>query len=760
MKSIGMAITLAVLLLVSAFAAAEVPHLINYQGRLTDSIGQPVADATYSVQFSIHADSTGTFSPPLWTETQDVTTAEGLFDVLLGSVEPISPTLFDGSVRYLGITIASNPEGLPRLPIVSVPYALTAGSVVDAGSADCHSCDSVFINAVGPDQLTASADTALKVTNTGSASEIGFQSRLETGSTNPVSAIRGITSATSSIFTCAGTFEATATGPGAVYGLYTRTENSAGQTSTGTYSVGKNTGIGEALGGYFEAAVDGTGEHIGVKGQAFSYSNADCYGIQGESNHIGAGDSYGGYFTASGGGGARTGIYSTATGATEQTIYGSYTTAANSGNGKTYGGWFQANISPTSDLVGVTGKATAGDTWSKGVEGFAENNSLLKWAIGCQGGATNTGQGLAYGGYFTAVTHGGSGMGVYAANLGDGNSQSESYGVYGISSVSATVTSASYGGHFSNSTKGGTQYGVYARANYVTDETQYATYSLAEDATGSLSAFGVYGRCEHDGSGNSYGGYFVSDSTGTGTSYGVRPIGLSRGAAAAYGIQSFAANRHTGTVYGGMFEVLNAGTGTKYAVYGKSPSTGYAGYFEGSVRITNALTVVGTKSAAVKTADDEYRLVYCQESPENWFEDFGEGQLQNGTAHIDLDPVFLQTVTISAADPMKVFIQLNDPDCNGTAVIRGATGFDVVELQNGKGSASFSYRVVAKRRGYEDLRLERMTGLTPEQVSAETERDAARLRADEERQAKDRDAQKLSQERLERELEQQKANKR
>ena len=99
-------------------------------------------------------------------------------------------------------------------------------------------------------------------------------------------------------------------------------------------------------------------------------------------------------------------------------------------------------------------------------------------------------------------------------------------------------------------------------------------------------------------------------------------------------------------------------------------------------------------------------MLYCQESPENWFEDFGEGQLVNGRCHIDLDPLFLETVTIDAADPMKVFITPDDPRCKGVAVVRGTTGFEVIELHNGAGDSRFAYRVVAKRKGFESKRLD------------------------------------------------------
>ncbi len=121
----------------------------------------------------------------------------------------------------------------------------------------------------------------------------------------------------------------------------------------------------------------------------------------------------------------------------------------------------------------------------------------------------------------------------------------------------------------------------------------------------------------------------------------------------------------------------------------------------------------------------EYRLLYSQESPENWFEDFGEGQLANGKVHIELDPLFLQTVTINSQNPIKVFVQLKD-DCKGTYVKTSSSGFDVYELQGGTSNASFSYRVVAKRKGYEDRRLAKMEGPTPEEIAGQS----AKIKAD------------------------------
>jgi len=114
------------LLFFSAYSSAQVPQLINYQGKLTKSSGAPL-DTTISMVFSIYADSNGTILK--WTETQGVVKVDkGVFNVLLGSVSSIPDSVFDGNVRYLGVKVGGDPEITPRKPMVSVPYAYRSGS--------------------------------------------------------------------------------------------------------------------------------------------------------------------------------------------------------------------------------------------------------------------------------------------------------------------------------------------------------------------------------------------------------------------------------------------------------------------------------------------------------------------------------------------------------------------------------------------------------------------------------------------------------
>ena len=106
---------------IAVTVSAEVPDVISYQGRLTTTGGTPVPDGSYTVVFTIYDAVAGGTSK--WTETQSVTTSGGLFSVPLGSVAPISDTVFSGTTRYLGVKIGADPELTPRVALVSVPYA-------------------------------------------------------------------------------------------------------------------------------------------------------------------------------------------------------------------------------------------------------------------------------------------------------------------------------------------------------------------------------------------------------------------------------------------------------------------------------------------------------------------------------------------------------------------------------------------------------------------------------------------------------------
>ena len=122
---------------------------------------------------------------------------------------------------------------------------------------------------------------------------------------------------------------------------------------------------------------------------------------------------------------------------------------------------------------------------------------------------------------------------------------------------------------------------------------------------------------------------------------------------------------------------------------------GLAARFDGKVLINGSLTIVGgKKSAAVPFPDGSHRLLYCVESPESWFEDFGFGQLVNGQAEVHLDPGF--SSIIADGDYHVAITEYEDHNALYITK-RSSTGF-TVRSKTAKANGAFSYRVTAKRK--------------------------------------------------------------
>ena len=257
---------------------------------------------------------------------------------------------------------------------------------------------------------------------------------------------------------------------------------------------------------------------------------------------------------------------------------------------------------------------------------------------------------------------------------------SEGRAIYGFASHSSGQT---YGGKFhSHSTSG---IGVYGKVE-ATSGYNYGVYG----ESASMSGIGVHG---------------YADAT-TGTTYGVYACSASTAGRGVFGL----ASTLTGSTIGGCFYTFSSSgcgvkgvasnsSGTNYGVYGESNSpSGYGVYYSGGIGGSGLMNSVVMTSQGPTSLD-------VHTTAGNWVEDFGEGQLINGQSHIDLDPLFLETVTIDDENPMKVFVTLSGR-CRGVYVERGSTGFDVIEQDNGTSNVGLCYRVVAKRKGFEEKRLD------------------------------------------------------
>ncbi len=123
---------------------AQTPQLLNYQGVARNAFGNPIPNRAMTLRLSIrNGNSTGTI---VYSETRTVTTnAGGLYTVQIGSPGTIANTGSVSSInwqvgaKYLQVEV--DPEGgsnfldLGTTQLVSVPYALNAGTATPVGTA-------------------------------------------------------------------------------------------------------------------------------------------------------------------------------------------------------------------------------------------------------------------------------------------------------------------------------------------------------------------------------------------------------------------------------------------------------------------------------------------------------------------------------------------------------------------------------------------------------------------------------------------------
>jgi len=131
------AVFVACVLIMSSASLADIPQVINYQGRLCDSLNSPVPDGNYDVTLTLYTDPTGTTQ--IWTCSEAaVPVVNGLFTCRLGVTCSLPDNLFANNASvWLGIAIDTGPVSSPLTQILSVPFAyhsLRADTADYAGS--------------------------------------------------------------------------------------------------------------------------------------------------------------------------------------------------------------------------------------------------------------------------------------------------------------------------------------------------------------------------------------------------------------------------------------------------------------------------------------------------------------------------------------------------------------------------------------------------------------------------------------------------
>jgi hypothetical protein len=294
----------------------------------------------------------------------------------------------------------------------------------------------------------------------------------------------------------------------------------------------------------------------------------------------------------------------------------------------------------------------------------------------------------------------------------------------GAAAISGTITSTSPGGYSAsvagrNNGTGGSGIGVYGTQNgfgwgvygttpsgsgvYGYSSSGYGLQAGSESGTGlyASSTSGVGADCHSSTNnavqGTSGSGIGVSGDSSTGT-------GVQGTSGKGYGVYGSSPNNYA------VVGVTNSGNG----VYGQVTAVNQAGVVGRTEDASGNFAVFGfgnigasgTKSAIVPAVDGRGHVtLYCMESPECWFEDFGSAKLSGGSVRVSIDPEFAQTVETAR---YQVFLQA-EGECKGLSVReKTAGGFLVCELQGGASDTPFAYRIVALRKDVAAPRLSRV----------------------------------------------------
>ena len=200
------------------------------------------------------------------------------------------------------------------------------------------------------------------------------------------------------------------------------------------------------------------------------------------------------------------------------------------------------------------------------------------------------------------------------------------------------------------------------------------------------SGIAVYGQVPPSSSVNTVAIYGLNSSSYTGAAPGAGGFAIYGVSANGHSLVGAAATAGAGAVVGATNGVAGA----------------YAGVFFGPVVVGGTFTVFGAKSAAVPHTDGTHRRMYCVESPESWFEDFGKGQLECGQAKVAIDADFAAVVDLS---DYHVFLTAYDED-HLLHVANQTPGGFTVQAKDASTGGHFSWRVVARRKDIAAPRFE------------------------------------------------------
>ena len=348
------------------------------------------------------------------------------------------------------------------------------------------------------------------------------------------------------------------------------------------------------------------------------------------------------------------------------------------------GGTGLAGVTSQPNGIGVSGSTT-------------ENQGPLYGVFGTSVSPT----GIAVVGKNTATT--GAAAGVLGVNNGNGGFFGASAGVgalasatsgttYGVEGVSASPTG--YGGSFKN-TATGTRHAAGKTSGGPPSESNLQSLGVQVEGGNNDNGFGTVG-IGVAGSATTFLGFPAGIWGTTNADGGIGVVGTADDAIAIRGFN----NSTDAHLPAGYFDnVQNRSQIAPVILVRNRPFDGRCEF-----DVSGNLNCNGSISAVVPVESGSRDVaMYAEDSPENWFEDAGSGHLEHGAAIVTLEAVFAQTV--NSGVEYHVFLTPAG-DCNGLYISNKSNGsFEVHELGGGTSSVAFDYRVVARRKGFENVRL-------------------------------------------------------
>jgi hypothetical protein len=726
---------------VATAANAAVPPLIQFSNVATDEGGNSLGGVV-NITFSLY--SAQQDGEPLWTETQNNVELDptGHYSVQLGITKPngVPTTLFTtGEARWLGVQIAEQAEQ-SRVLLLSVPYALKAGDAATIGGLP----PSAFVLAAPGAAVAASAPAT-------SAAEPADASPSTDVTGAGVADFIPLWTTTSNIA------DSVLFQLGTKIGIGTSTpattlDVKGGSTIRGTLSL-PSTGTATASKGFDSQPLTMTGSAFN---SATNSATIETFQFQVEPVDSGSSSPSAAVSVLFGSG-------------AEKPVETGLNIASNGqitfAQGQIFPGTGNGTVTSVAGGAGLAGGTITGSGTLSIANAGVTNTMLANPSLTVTAGADLTGGGLAtlggnvtlnldttkvpqlnaantftanqmVNGTLTASSFAGSGSGltsVTAANsnelgglassafpqLAANNTFSGTQTVNntvtvngtnssGVLQVTNTTTSSSAAPGIVGTTQGTNASGVKGVASATTGDSN-GVYGTSSSTTGigvkgSSPNLGVYGQSsgasqEGQGLGSIAG---VWGDTGGPSNEGYAGVLGTADDNAAGAFLSSPVNTSIpdgATLYAenDTASSTNANVFTAYA-----PNIGFGSLC--TINVGGDLSCTGTVSG-VAPVDGGSRNValYAIEGPENWFEDAGSAQLSNGTAVVNLEQVFGQTVNTEME--YHVFLTPNG-DCKGLYVSQKTpASFEVRELSGGTSSIAFDYRIMAKRKGYESIRL-------------------------------------------------------